>query len=148
MTQDGASQGRRVARRTLGPALVVEDDGIVAFDIAQALAEAGADPVVTCASVAEAMAQLEQSVPALMILDVHLADRDDGWALAELAAQLGDSRPLVLFTTATPSVIPPTAAGLGKVLPKPFRMEALIALIEQDRAPGLFGRIRQALSRQ
>ncbi|WP_343071053.1 response regulator [Novosphingobium jiangmenense] len=146
--QVGKSARKRKALRTLGPALVVEDDGLVAMDIAEALQEAGAEPVVICASVAEAMVQLEIAVPSLLVLDVHLADRDDGWALAELAIQLGESPPLIVFTTATPSSIPASAADLGHVLAKPFQTEALIALIEKERPAGLFGRIRHALSGQ
>lgn len=144
--QGKATQGRRRSLRSLGPVLIVEDDGLVALDIAEALSNAGVKSVVTCSSVVEAMAELEREMPALLVLDVHLADRGDGWALAELASQLGDSPPLILFTTATPAAIPATAAGLGKVLPKPFHTDALIALIEKERSTGLFGRIRQALS--
>lgn len=146
--QDGSNARQRKPLRSLGHALVVEDDGLIAMDIAEALAEAGAEPVVTCVSVAEAMLELERAAPALLVLDVHLADRDDGWALAELAIQLAQSPPLILFTTATPSSIPPSASTLGHVLPKPFRTEALISLIEQQRPVGLIGRIRHALSGQ
>ncbi|MBA4355390.1 MAG: response regulator [Novosphingobium sp.] len=136
----------RKARRALGHALVVEDDGLIALDIAEALADAGADPVVTCSSIAEAMEHLSRSVPALLVLDVHLADRDDGWALAELATQLGEARPLVVFTTATPESIPASAAQLGHVLAKPFRTDELIALVFRQKPAGLFGRIRGAIA--
>lgn len=146
--QDHSSANKRRPLRALGHALVVEDDALVAMDIAEALTEAGAAPVATCASVAEAMIQLELAAPSLLVLDVHLADRDDGWALAELAIQLAQSPPLILFTTATPASIPPSASALGHVLPKPFRTEALIKLIEKKRPASLFGRIRQALSGQ
>ncbi len=135
-------------RRALGSALVVEDDALIALDIAEALAEAGADPVSICPSIAEAMEALSRAVPALLVLDVHLADRDDGWALAELAIQLGETRPLVVFTTATPESIPLSAAQLGHVLPKPFRTSALISLIHRERPAGLISRIRDAFSSQ
>ena len=141
---DKHAQGR--SRRTLGLALVVEDDGLIALDIAEALAEAGADPVMTCASVAEAMDQLSRAVPSLLVLDVHLADSDDGWALAELAMQLGEARPLILFTTATPDSIPLSVRELGHVLAKPFRTKDLVALIHRERPAGLLGRIRDAFS--
>lgn len=147
-TQDNKKTARRKSGRALGPALVVEDDGLVAMDIADALGEAGAAPVTTCASVAEAMAQLEQYVPSILVLDVHLADRGDGWALAELAIQLGENSPLIIFTTATPEAIPDTAAGLGRVLPKPFSTAALVSLIQQERPRGILGRIRSALAGQ
>ena len=132
--------------RSLGHALIVEDDGLIALDLAEALSAGGADSVVTCSSIAEAMEHLSRKVPALLILDVHLADRDDGWALAELAIQLGDKRPLVVFTTATPDSIPPSAAQLGHVLAKPFRIEDLIALVHRHTPTGLLGRIRGALA--
>lgn len=149
MLTTGQDQDKPVRRRRPGPlgrALVVEDDGLIATDIAEALAEAGASPVEICASIAHAMERLERAVPALLILDVHLADRDDGWALAELAIQLGESPPLILFTTATPDSIPQSAAELGHVLAKPFRTEDLIALVRREKPRGLLGRIRNALS--
>lgn len=133
-------------RRALGAALVVEDDALIALDIAEALEDAGADPVAICPSIAEAMDALSRSVPALLVLDVHLADRDDGWALAELAIQLGDTPPLVVFTTATPQSIPLSAARLGHVLPKPFRTTDLVSLIHRERPAGLISRIRDAFS--
>lgn len=136
----------RKGRRSLGPALVVEDDGIIALDIAEALADAGADPVVTCSSIAEAMEHLAHTMPALLVLDVHLADRDDGWALAELAMQLGEARPLVVFTTATPESIPASAAQLGHVLAKPFRTDELVALVFRHKPAGIIRRIRGAFS--
>lgn len=132
--------------RALGLALVVEDDVLIALDIAEALADAGASPVITCASIAEAMGHLSRAVPALLVLDVHLADRDDGWALAELAIQLGDARPLVVFTTSTPEAIPASAAMLGHVLAKPFHTQDLIALVHRHKPSGLLGRLRGALS--
>lgn len=134
-------------RRPLGFALVVEDDALIALDIAEALVEAGADPVMTCASIAEAMDELSRAVPALLVLDVHLADRDDGWALAELAMQLGEAKPLVLFTTATPDSIPESARRLGHVIAKPFRTEDLIAVILREQPAGLLGRLRDAFSK-
>lgn len=133
--------------RSLGFALVVEDDALIALDIAEALAEAGAHPVLTCPSIAEAMEELSRAVPALLVLDVHLADRDDGWALAELAMQFGEAKPLVLFTTATPDSIPESARRLGHVIAKPFRTQDLIAVIFRERPAGLFGRLRGAFSK-
>lgn len=132
--------------RPLGRALVVEDDGLIAMDIAAALGDAGASPVLVCATIAAAMIELEQAVPALLVLDVHLADRDDGWALAELAHQLAETPPLVMFTTASPEMIPPSAASLGHILPKPFRTEELVALAHRQSGGGLLARIRDVFS--
>ncbi|MBB3862249.1 CheY-like chemotaxis protein [Novosphingobium hassiacum] len=144
---DRDKTGRVRPRRALGPALIVEDDSLIALDLAEALAEAGADPVLTCPSIAEAMEELSRAVPAVLVLDVHLADRDDGWALAELAMQLGEAKPLVLFTTATPDSIPESARRLGHVIAKPFRTEDLISVIYRERPAGLLDRLRGALSK-
>ena len=46
------------------------------------------------------MAELEQARPDALILDVHLADRDDGWALAEVVAMLGQGRYVLALGTA------------------------------------------------
>lgn len=149
MLNEGHDPGNAVPprkRRTLGAALVVEDDALIAMDIAEALAEAGADPVVICPSIAEAMDALARTMPAVLVLDVHLADRDDGWALAELAIQLSETPPRIVFTTGTPESIPASAAQLGHVLAKPFRTRDLISIVEREKSGGLFGRIRDALS--
>lgn len=132
--------------RPLGRALVVEDDALIAMDIAEALGDAGAAPVLVCATISAAMTELAQAVPALLVLDVHLADRDDGWALAELAHQLAEAPPLVLFTTATPEMIPASAAALGHILQKPFRTDDLVSLVRRQTSGGLLARIRGVFS--
>lgn len=135
----------------LGPALVVEDEALIAMAIADALGDAGVTTVATCTTTAAALPEMERLRPTILVLDVHLADRDDGWAIAELAVEASPSPPLIIFSTATPQHVPPHVAGMGHVLAKPFTAEALIALVERHarpaRTPGLLGRLRNALSR-
>lgn len=129
-----------------GPALVVEDDPIVAMELVDALREGGADPVETCPNTECARIALERLLPAVIVLDSRLDDRDDGWALAELAALMGPHAPQVIFATASPESIPPEIAALGTVLGKPFTPAMLIAALAPRRHEGLLGRLRGALS--
>ncbi|WP_333835824.1 response regulator [Novosphingobium sp.] len=145
---DGAMPQAAATHPGLGPALVVEDEAVVALAMADALTEAGADDVSICHTTAAAMAEMQRLRPAILVLDVHLADRDDGWALAELAVAMSPRPPLIVFSTGTPGSIPPHIAGMGHVLAKPFPPEALIRLVRSRLRPaGLIERLRSALTR-
>ncbi len=140
MASRGSARG---STASLGRALVVEDDVLVAMDMAAALTDGGAEKVAICASISAALQEMERTPPDLLVLDVHLADRDDGWSLAELAMQLSPVPPLIVFSTATPDSIPAETAALGHVLAKPFPPDALIRLVREHRAPtGLLARFR------
>lgn len=131
---------------TLGCALIVEDDALLAMELEDALTDGGASRVVVCHSVAAAMAELENLQPDILILDVHLADRDDGWAIAELVTEMSPDPPVIIFATGTPELIPDRIARLGAVIGKPYRPEALVATLgEHRRRPGLLARLRDAL---
>ncbi|MBC2664323.1 response regulator [Novosphingobium flavum] len=129
----------------IGPALVVEDDPIVAMSLVDTLRECGADPVETCPNTECARIMLERLSPAVLVLDSRLEDRDDGWALAELASLMGPHAPQVIFATASPERIPPHIALLGTVLGKPFAPHDLIAALAPRRHESLLGRLRGAL---
>lgn len=133
----------------IGRVLLVEDEPLIALELEAALRDGGASEVLRCASIAETMKELEGNPPDVVILDVHLADRDDGWALAELVDQLGARRPQIVFSTGAPQDIPPEIAAMGLVFAKPYNPEALIAALKDGatRRPGkrLLGRLRDAL---
>jgi DNA-binding response OmpR family regulator len=140
---------RRVGdkRPSLGRALIVEDDALLAMSLEDALAEGGAEEVVVCNSVSAAMAELDRLKPDILILDVQLADRDDGWAMAELVTELSPRPPAIIFSTGAPERIPGHVAQLGAVMSKPYDPEALIAVLKEHlRKPGLLQRLREALS--
>ena len=130
----------------LGRVLVVEDDPIQSMALEQALREAGAAEVVLCASIACTMEALEEGPADAIVLDVHLADRDDGWALAELVDMLGPKRPRIVFSTASPEDIPPEIAEMGPVFEKPYDPAHLAAALVDGAKPGLFARLRNAIS--
>ena len=142
----GKEQGRK-KQPSLGRALSVEDDPLLAMSLEDALMAGGAEAVVVCASVTAAMAELDRLKPDILILDVQLADRDDGWAMAELVTTLSPRPPAIIFSTGAPERIPEHVAQLGAVLAKPYDPAALIAVLaDLRRKPGLLGRLRHALA--
>ena len=138
-----ASKTRPLAQ--IGSVLLVEDDALIALAIEQSLLDGGAREVTICSTTAEALAALRDTNPGGLVLDVHLADRDDGWALAELVNSVGPKPPRIVFSTGAPQDIPDEIAELGPVLEKPYDPAQLIAALAEPPRPGLLGRIRKAL---
>lgn len=129
----------------LGRVLVVEDDPIIGLSIETALLDAGAAEVVLCPSIAVTMDALERGPAEAIVLDVHLADRDDGWAIAELVDLIGPKPPRIVFSTGTPQDIPPEIAELGPVFEKPYDPARLVEVLASDKE-GLFNRLKNAIS--
>lgn len=127
----------RVTNRSslgIGRVLLVEDEPLIAFELEEALLEGGTQSVVRCSSIAEALPHLDGEPLDAVILDVHLKDRDDGWALAELVKLLGPRTPEIVFATGSPQDIPPEIAEMGKVFAKPYDPEALVASLRKNNA--------------
>lgn len=123
--------------------LLVEDDAILAMTLEDALRAAGAREVVICSTMLRTMRELERGArPDAMILDVHLADRDDGWALAELVNMLGPKPPRIVFSTGSPQDIPESVRGLGPVFAKPYDPADLVRFLQGEKRPGLLSRLR------
>lgn len=139
-----AKQGS--ARARIGHVLLVEDDALLAMALQDALKAAGAAHVSWCATVASTMEVLEAETPDTVVLDVHLSDADDGWALAELIPQLGMRNVQIVFSTGAPDDIPEAIATLGPIFEKPYDPAQLVNAIRLRRRAGLFSRLRNALS--
>ncbi|MBX7500673.1 response regulator [Qipengyuania sp. YG27] len=125
--------------------LVVEDDAVLGLTIEQALLDAGVARVALSPSTEEALRHLREEQPEAIVLDVHLADRDDGWAIAELVRTLGPDSPRIIFSTGAPQDIPEDIAALGYILEKPYDAAVLIDLLRQPRRRGIMSRLRGAL---
>ena len=125
--------------------LVVEDDAVLSLTIEQALLDAGVAKVALSASTEEALRHLRDDQPQVIVLDVHLADRDDGWAIAELVRTLGPDSPRIIFSTGAPQYIPADIAALGCILEKPYDADILVDLLRQPRRQGIISRLRGAL---
>lgn len=113
--------------------------------IEQALLDAGVHEVEICASTKQAMKSLSARKPELVIIDVHLADSDDGWAIAELVESMKPRPPRVIFSTGAPQDIPERIALMGPVLEKPYDAQDLVTLMRQPRRRGLISRLRRAI---
>ena len=127
--------------------LVVEDDAILGMMIAETLKDLGLQQISVCPSIASALNELDRLKPDLLVLDVHLADRDDGWTIVELLRELSPALPRIVFSTATPESVPPRIAEMGVVLAKPFAPEDLAAAIaaESRPRPGLLAWLKGVL---
>lgn len=126
--------------------LVVEDDPVLGMATEDTLREGGVEHVDICPTTEGALEVLKAERPDAIILDVHLADRNDGWAIAELVESLGDHSPRIVFSTGAPQDIPPHIAELGSVLTKPYAPEALLVALREPGRRGLLSRLRGALS--
>ena len=124
--------------------LVVEDDALLALSIEDVLRNAGVMDVAVCPTVALAMEELERKQPDAIILDVHLDDSADGWALAEVVSCIAPNHPRIIFSTAAPNEIPPNIAKLGAIFEKPYDPAMLLDALGSDNRSGLFSRFRRA----
>ena len=113
----------------LGRVLVVEDDPVLALALEDALLAGGAREVAICPSMENTMTELEKGSVDAIVIDVHLADRDDGWAVAELVDMLGTRRPRIVFSTGAPQEIPEEIAEMGPVFEKPYDPAELVAAL-------------------
>ena len=125
--------------------LVVEDDAILGMALEEALEDAGVARVELSATTTDAMEHLREQQPQVIVLDVHLADRDDGWAIAELVRTLGPDSPQIIFSTGAPEDIPEDVAAMGCILEKPYSPETLVDLLRQPKRRGIISRLRGAL---
>ena len=114
-----APQDRRI--------LVVEDEGLVALEIETFLAGAGHDIVGTAAHRASALALARAERPDLALVDVRLANGDNGLDLAAELTTLGV--PVLLATGNCPPAALGRAVALG-CLHKPFDEHQLLAAVE------------------
>jgi DNA-binding response OmpR family regulator len=140
----GTRQRKRSSR--FGHVLIVEDEALLAGAIEEALLEAGASSIEICSTTEAALAALSHRPPEVLILDVNLADRNDGWAVAELVVELSPRHPRIVFSTGSPERIPPEIAELGRVLAKPYAPSELIEALKAMSGPGLLERLRGAIS--
>ena len=140
MPPDGTPEPKT---RKIGPVLVVEDDAALALAVEDALLDAGARDVMIAATTAQATQTLRDRRIETVILDVHLADRGDGWAIAELIRALGSDAPKVIFATGSPGEIPKDVADLGPVLSKPYDFDELLTHVRVRGRSSLLQRLRR-----
>jgi len=121
--------------------VLAEDDPILAMALEDAFLRAGTREVVICQTMQATMQELEkQGRCDAIVLDVHLGDRDDGWAIAELVSLLGPKVPRIAFSTGSPQDIPKRIAEMGPIFEKPYDPELLVRELTAGCKRGLFAR--------
>lgn len=119
--------------------LVVDDAGFIRQILTSLLTELGCDVVGEARNGAEAVLRAKAVEPDLIFMDMVLPQKNG----AEAATEILESRPecrIVAMSTATEEVVRARAiqAGCIRFLEKPFKREALIAIlssIDGWRAP-------------
>lgn len=111
--------------------LVVEDDGMVALLIEDALGDAGHEVLGPVAASGPAKSLAEAHRPDLMLVDIHLTDGETGCALARDAHEaLGVP---TIFVTGSPEKARSCSGALG-VLVKPFHADSVTAAVSAAAA--------------
>ena len=113
------------ARRTGRRVLVVEDDADVAAVVADVLADAGYEVVITDTAVG-AMALVRHTQPCAIVLDLGLPYRSGAKLLEDLKRTSSTAGIGVVVVSALAGELPPSVASLAAaVMPKPFDVQAL-----------------------
>lgn len=121
--------------------LVVEDEALLAAELAFLIGEAGCDMLGHAMSSDEAVSLAHDLHPDLALIDVHLRDGPTG---VEVARQiLGDCGGVALFMTANVKRLPEDFAGACGVMGKPYSEQGvrttlvyLSACLRLGQAPG------------
>lgn len=116
--------------------LVVDDDSLVRWSLAQHLTQKGYR-VVSAGTAAEARAQARGSPgPQLILLDLKLPDMD-GVALLEALRRDGTACPVIVLSAhLTPELsLKALASGATCVAEKPFQLDVLHELVRRTVGP-------------
>lgn len=122
----GGLQGMRV--------LVVENDEMSAMLLQMQLEHAGAMVCGVAASVAQALAAIEQNVAQVVLLDYRLAGSETSEPVAQRLLERGI--PFVMATGMSAAHLPP-ALSRGFLLPKPYLAAELEAVLKRAVASTL-----------
>jgi CheY-like chemotaxis protein len=121
--------------------LIVEDEVLLAEELAFLVQEAGLHEIGRAMSSGEAVALACEFTPDLALVDVHLKDGPTGVDAARLIVE--DCGAVVLFMTANVKRLPADYAGACGVIGKPYTEHAvkmalgyLEVCLREGRAPG------------
>lgn len=114
----------QVRARLTAAILIVEDDAIIAYDLAETVRGMGHTVCGNAATMDEALTLAAEHAPTLALMDIRLAEGDNG---IEVARELRRQRFLpVIFVTAFPDELGKRGLEhLGPVIPKPFNREQI-----------------------
>lgn len=123
--------------------IVVEDDAVLGLTIENTLRDHGFADVSVCPSASCTLEKLRAGNYNAIVLDVHLADSDEGWEIAELVKALGHANIRIVFQTGSPGDIPGRIRQLGPVLTKPYDPAELVAALTEQPRAGLLALLKR-----
>ncbi|CAA9555171.1 MAG: hypothetical protein AVDCRST_MAG88-1052 [uncultured Thermomicrobiales bacterium] len=117
-----------------GPILVVDDDEGIREFVSLVLEDEGYE-VLTAPHGAAALALVAHRLPAVILLDMRMPVMD-GWQFAQAYRQRpGPHAPIIVVTAAREAGERGTQIDAEGVLPKPFHLAELLALVEGFASP-------------
>jgi CheY-like chemotaxis protein len=117
--------------------LVVDDDLSIRHTVSEILEMEGY-AVVTASDGAEALAMVEQSRPALVLLDMRMPVMD-GWGFARAVQARGFQLPILVMTAAQDARRWAQEIGADGYLAKPFDLLDLLNAVERLSGPPTAG---------
>ncbi len=116
------------------PILVVDDDESIRTTVSDVLDLEGYQ-VITASNGAEALWQVEQTAPAVVLLDMRMPVMD-GWAFAQEIAARGMTVRILVMTAADNARAWAEEIGADGYVAKPFDLNELIAAVERVAEAG------------
>ena len=114
--------------------LVVDDEPLIRATVCEMLDMAGYRAI-PAANGAEALELMKTSPADVVLLDMRMPVLD-GWAFAREVRERGLDVKIIVMTAARDARVWATEIAAHSSLPKPFRMDDLLAAIDEARAAG------------
>jgi CheY-like chemotaxis protein len=113
--------------------LVVDDDETIRTTVSETLDMEGY-PVRLAADGEEALRSVEENPPRVVLLDMRMPVLD-GWGVARGLAERGLAPSILVMSAAADARRWAREIGASDVLPKPFELDDLLALVERYCQP-------------
>ena len=121
---------RQIAEQTATTALIIEDEPMIALDIAELLRQLGHKVIGVARTHDQAVAIVKAHSPGLVVADIQLADGSSGFeAVQEILRSI--SVPVIFITAYPERLLSGERPEPTYVLCKPYRPESVRALVSQ-----------------
>jgi CheY-like chemotaxis protein/DNA-directed RNA polymerase specialized sigma24 family protein len=121
---------RQIAEETRTTALIIEDEPLIALDVADQLRQLGHEVIGIARTHHEAIAIVKAQSPGLVVADIQLADGSSGLeAVQEILRTI--SVPVIFITAFPDRLLTGERPEPTYLLAKPYRPEAVRALVSQ-----------------
>ena len=108
--------------------LLVEDDPLIREFVVEALRDAGYH-VIHASTGEEALAWCNRRIADVLVTDVRLPGKVDGWQIAERYREQSPNLPVIYATGFSP--VPPRPVPGSRIVQKPFRPEEIVQMVEE-----------------